>query len=63
MKFNKNRITKMNNAIDPAFSTSKDFGFKPVPGKGGKTTNYDDTLSDFAIKEKIFGKNGGAVNA
>lgn len=27
------------NAIDGATTTSKDFGFKPVPKKGGKTTN------------------------
>lgn len=63
MKFKKNRITKMTNAIDPATTTSKDFGFKPVPGKGGNTTNYDDTMNDFAIKKKIFGKKGGVVNA
>ena len=27
------------NAIDPATTTNKVFGFVPVPGKGGKTTN------------------------
>ena len=62
MKFKKNRITKMTNAIDPATTTSKDFGFKPVPGKGGATTN-------FVIPEWMFAKeleeyrNGGVVNA
>ena len=27
------------NAIDPATTTSKKWGFHPVPYKGGKTTN------------------------
>lgn len=27
------------NEIDGATTTSKDWGFKPVPGKGGKTLN------------------------
>lgn len=27
------------NSIDPATTTNKDWGFKPVPNKGGKTTN------------------------
>ena len=57
------RFTKMSNAIDPATTTSKDFGYKPIPGKGGKTTNYDDSLNDFTIAQKIFSKNGGAVHA
>lgn len=25
-----------------AATTARDWGFGPVPGKGGKTTNYDD---------------------
>lgn len=29
------------NSIDPATTTSKNWGFHPVPGKGGKTTNYE----------------------
>ena len=33
--------TVATNAIDPASSTSASFGFKPVPGKGGKTTNAE----------------------
>lgn len=24
-----------------ATTTSKDWGFKPIPGKGGKTTNFE----------------------
>ena len=35
------RIIKATNAIDVASSTSKDFGYKPVAGKGGKTTNFE----------------------
>ena len=27
------------NAIDPATTTNAKWGFKPVPNKGGKTTN------------------------
>lgn len=27
------------NAIDPASTTNGKWGYKPVPGKGGKTTN------------------------
>ena len=27
------------NAIDPATTTNRDWGFNPVPNKGGKTTN------------------------
>ena len=59
----KNRATnKMTNAIDPATSTNKDWGFIPVPCKGGNTTNY-------AIPDSIFKREleeylkGGAVNA
>jgi hypothetical protein len=59
----KNRRTiKMGNAIDPATTTAKNWGFIPVAGKGGKTTN-------FAIPPELFKReleeylNGGAVNA
>lgn len=34
----KNRIFGTN-AVDPATTTGKHWGFIPVPGKGGKTTN------------------------
>ena len=34
----KNRICGTN-AVDHATTTSKTWGFAPVPGKGGKTTN------------------------
>ena len=37
----KNRkIIRGSNAIEGATSTSKNWGFTPVSGKGGKTTNY-----------------------
>lgn len=45
-----------------ATTTSKDWGFIPVPGKGGKTTNFE-------IPEWMFNReleeheNGGADNA
>lgn len=29
------------NAIDPATTTAKNFGFHPVPNKGGATTNFE----------------------
>lgn len=35
---------KKNHSID-ATTTSKDWGFKPVPCKGGKTTNCDPAMS------------------
>ena len=41
-RFKKNgRVIKATNAIDAATTTSKNWGFKPVPGKGGATTNYE----------------------
>ena len=33
--------TVATNAIDTASSTSVSFGFIPIPGKGGKTTNSE----------------------
>ena len=33
--------TVATNAIDPASTTSASFGFIPIPGKGGKTTNAE----------------------
>lgn len=38
---NYGRIIRATNAIDPATTTSANFGFKPVPNKGGKTTNFE----------------------
>lgn len=62
MKKNR-RINRMTNAIDPATTTSKTWGFAPVPCKGGKTTNHDAELKDSECRKIIFGENGGAVNA
>ena len=41
------------NAIDPETTTSKNWGFHPVPGKGGATTNYviPDWMFDRELKE------------
>lgn len=53
-RFKKNkRINKATNAIDPATTTSKTWGFKPIPGKGGATTNFEipDWMFDRELKE------------
>lgn len=62
-KITKNRrIIKATNAVDSATTTGKNFGFKPVPGKGGKTTNFEipDWMFDRELAEY---RNGGVVNA
>ena len=46
--------TVATNAIDPASTTSADFGFIPNPGKGGKTTNFE---IDESILKKTVDKN------
>ena len=48
---------------EAATTTSKDWGFIPVSGKGGKTTNFDETLSVKEIRIKIYGKKEGIENA
>ena len=40
MEKNYKKVTKLTNAIDPATTTAKNWGFAPVPGKGGNTNNY-----------------------
>ena len=40
MKKNR-RTNRATNAIGRATTTNKNWGFKPVPGKGGKTTNFE----------------------
>lgn len=40
MKKNR-RTNRATNAIDPATTTNKDWGYIPVPNKGGKTTNFE----------------------
>lgn len=61
MKKNR-RINRMTNAIDPATTTSKTWGYIPVPGKGGKTTNFEIPAEMFKreLAEYLV---GGAVNA
>lgn len=39
-----------------ATTTNKDWGFNPVPGKGGKTTNCDPTLSKYEAMELCYGR-------
>ena len=46
--------TVATNAIDPASTTSASFGFIPIPGKGGKTTNFE---IDKSILNKTVDKN------
>ena len=41
MKKNYKKVTKLTNTLDPATTTAKNWGFAPVPGKGGKTTNAE----------------------
>ena len=45
-----------------ATTTNKDWGFIPVPGKGGKTTNFEIPADMFKreLKEYLY---GGAVDA
>ena len=43
--------TVATNAIDPASSTSASFGFIPVPGKGGKTTNSE--IYESILRNKV----------
>ena len=46
------------NAIDPATTTARNFGFGPVPKKGGKTGNYDEAKPDKQAKADIRRKGG-----
>ena len=53
-RYKKNRrVFKATNAIDPATTTSKDWGFIPVSGKGGVTTNFEipEWMFDRELKE------------
>lgn len=43
--------TVATNAIDPASSTSASFGFIPIPGKGGKTTNAE--IPEYPVKNTL----------
>lgn len=59
MKKNYKKVTKLTNAIEPATTTAKNWGFAPVPGKGGITTNSD--IPDWMHLREAEGKSGGAV--
>ena len=50
-----------NNAVDPATTTSRDWGFVPVSGKGGKTTNA--VIPEWMFKRELEDLMGGAENA
>ena len=56
----KNR-TFGSNAIDTATTTSKELGFAPVSGKGGKTTNAE--IPEWMFKRELEDLMGGAENA
>ena len=43
-----------------ATTTNADWGFIPVPGKGGATTNCDATMTDSEIRRIIHKKGGNA---
>lgn len=55
----KRKIIRMTNAIDGATSTGKNFGFYPVSGKGGKTTNYliPEWMFDRELEDMMGGNN------
>ena len=61
MKKNYKKITKLTNALDPASTTNKDWGFIPVPGKGGNTTNAE--IPEWMFKRELEEMEGGVVNA
>ena len=51
MKKNYKKALRANNAVEPAAPAS--VWCKGVPGKPGKTTNYDATLNDGEIRRII----------
>ena len=59
MKKNFKKITKLTNAIDPASTPAKNFGYAPVPGKGGNTTNAE--IPDWVFKRELEEMSGDAV--
>lgn len=56
---NYKKVTKLTNALDPATTTAKDWGFAPVPGKGGNTTNTE--IPEWVFHNELLVKSGGAV--
>ena len=61
MEKNYKKITKLTNAIDSATTTAKNWGFAPVPGKGGNTTNAE--IPEWLFLRELDDMEGGAVNA
>lgn len=59
MKKNYKKLTKLTNAIDSATTTAKNWGFAPVPGKGGNTTNAD--IPDWMFQRELEEMSGDAV--
>lgn len=51
------------NYIDPATTTNKTWGFKPVPNKGGATTNFAIPEWMFDEELKLMKQNGGVAVA
>lgn len=49
------------NAIDPATTTARNFGFRPCPGKGGKTTNYE--IPEWMFNRELQDMKEGLANA
>lgn len=52
---------QLSNANDSATSNSKNWGFKPVPNKGGATTNFE--IPEWMFKRELEDLFGGAINA
>lgn len=57
MKKNYKKLTRMNNAISPAAPASV-WG-NVIPGKHGKTTNYDPTKPDSEVRRMIHSNKEG----
>ena len=55
-------MKKKNSLVIDATTTNKDWGFIPVPGKGGKTTNFEIPPELFK-RELAEYLEGGAVDA
>ena len=61
MRKNYKRILKANNAVEPATTTEKNFGFIPVPGKGGATRNFE--IPEWMFKRELEEMMEGKENA
>lgn len=58
----KRKLRKIgSNSIDPASTTNKDWGFIPVPNKGGATTNFE--IPEWMFKRELEEMEGGVLNA